>query len=61
MGRTESNGQVVPGSVRTQLGTLRLGYSYRFSKNTLLNVSVGASLTSDTPDVSLAMCLPITF
>ncbi|MBA3056395.1 MAG: acetate kinase [Gammaproteobacteria bacterium] len=61
VGRTKTNGQVVPGSVRTQLGTLLLGYSYRFSKNTSLSVSVGAGLTTDTPDVSLTVRLPMTF
>ncbi|MDO8447760.1 MAG: acetate kinase, partial [Rhodoferax sp.] len=61
VGRTENNGQVVPGSVRTQLGTLLLGYSYRLSPKTTLNVSVGAGLTRDTPDVSLTVRLPMNF
>ncbi|MES2878172.1 MAG: acetate kinase [Pseudomonadota bacterium] len=61
VGRTELNGQVVPGSVRTQLGTLLLGYSYRLSPKTSLNVSVGAGLTRDTPDLSLTVRLPMTF
>jgi hypothetical protein len=61
VGRTENNGVVVPGSVRTQLGTLLLGYSYRLSQKTTLNVSVGAGLTRDTPDVSLTVRLPMTF
>lgn len=61
VGRTEMNGEVVPGSVRTQLGTLLLGYSYRLSPKTSLNVSVGAGLTRDTPDVSLTVRLPMTF
>ncbi|MDD2879293.1 MAG: acetate kinase [Rhodoferax sp.] len=59
--RTRLNGEVVAGSVRTQLATLLLGYSYRFSPNTSLNVSVGAGLTRDTPDVSLTVRLPMTF
>lgn len=61
VGRTEQNGSVVTGSVRTQLGTLLLGYSYRFSPKTSLNVSVGAGLTRDTPDMSLTVRLPMTF
>ncbi|MDO8291155.1 MAG: hypothetical protein Q7T44_18230 [Parvibaculum sp.] len=61
VGRTESNGEVVPGSVRTQLATLLLGYSYRLSPKTTLNVSVGAGLTRDTPDVSLTVRLPMNF
>src|SRR5512133_3213611 len=61
VGRTRHNGEVVPGSVRTQLGTLLLGYSYRLSKTTSLSVAVGAGLTTDTPDVSLTVRLPMTF
>lgn len=61
VGTTRQNGEVVPGSVRTQLGTLLLGYSYRLSQKTSLNVSVGAGLTRDTPDVSLTVRLPMTF
>jgi len=61
VGRTESNGSVVKGSVRTQLGTLLLGYAYRLSPKTTLNVSVGAGLTRDTPDVSLTVRLPVSF
>jgi hypothetical protein len=61
VGRTESNGEVVKGSVRTQLGTLLLGFAYRLSAKTTLNVSVGAGLTRDTPDVSLTVRLPMSF
>lgn len=59
--RTRQNGEVVAGSVNTQLGTLLLGYSYRLSNQTTLNLSVGAGLTTDTPDVSVTVRLPITF
>jgi hypothetical protein len=59
--RTRQNGVPVPGSVRVQLGTLLIGYSYRLSEKRTLNVSVGAGLTRDTPDVSLMLRLPITF
>ncbi len=56
--RTRQNGVAVPGSVRTQLGTLLLGYSYRLSDKRSIYVSVGAGLTRDTPDVSLTVRLP---
>jgi len=59
--RTYQAGQPVPGSVRTQLGTLLLGFSYRISEQRTLSVSVGAGLTRDTPDVSLMVRLPLTF
>jgi hypothetical protein len=59
--RTKQGGVPLPGSVRTQLGTLLLGYSYRLSEKRTLNVAVGAGLTRDTPDVSLTIRIPTSF
>lgn len=59
--RTYQAGQPVSGSVRTQLGTLLLGFSYRVNEHRTINVSVGAGLTRDTPDVSLMARMPLTF
>lgn len=59
--RIRQNGAPVPGSVRTQLGTLLVGYSYQLSEKRTLNVSIGAGLTRDMPDVSLTICLPLNF
>lgn len=56
--RTRQNGTPSPGSVRTQLGTLLVGFSYRLSPKRTVNVSVGAGLTRDTPDVSLLLRIP---
>jgi hypothetical protein len=61
IGRTRQGGVPAPGSVRTQLGTLLLGFSYRLNAKRTLNVSVGAGLTRDTPDVSLTVRMPVTF
>ena len=61
IGRTRQAGVPVAGSVRTQLGTLLVGFSYRISERRSLNVSVGAGLTRDTPDVTLTVRLPTTF
>jgi hypothetical protein len=61
VGRTRQGGQVVPGSVRMQLGTLLLGYSYRLTPLRTVSVSVGAGLTRDTPDVTLMMRMPFNF
>ena len=58
--RTRQNGQVVPGSVRTQLGTIMIGFSYRLNDKRSVNVSVGGGITRDTPDVSLTVRVPIT-
>ncbi|MFC0253767.1 PspA/IM30 family protein [Massilia consociata] len=59
--RLRQNGRPVPGAVRTQLGTLLLGYSYRFNEKRSLSVAVGAGVTRDTPDVSLTVRMPFTF
>ncbi|MFD2365831.1 hypothetical protein [Pseudoduganella sp. GCM10020061] len=61
VGRTKQGGVNVPGSVRTQLGTLLLGLSYRVSEKRTVNLSVGAGVTRDTPDVALTLRLPMTF
>lgn len=58
---TKQNGQTIPGSVRITQGTLLVGYSYRFNKRYTLNLSVGAGLTRDTPDLTVTVRLPITF
>lgn len=56
--RTRQNGQALPGSVRLQLGTLVLGYSHRLNDKRSLNVSIGAGLTRDTPDLTLTVRMP---
>jgi len=61
IGRTKQDGETVPGSVRTQLGTLLMGFSYRLNPKRTLNVTVGAGLTRDTPDVSLSVRMPMSF
>lgn len=61
VGRTKQNGQVVAGSVRTQLASLLMGYSYRYNDKTSFNVSVGAGLTRDTPDLSISFRMPRSF
>jgi hypothetical protein len=57
----KQNGTSAADSVRVQLGTLLLGYSYRISNQQTLSVSLGAGLTRDTPDVSLTVRMPVTF
>ena len=61
VGKTKVQGQPVSESIRIQLGTLLLGYSYRLSDKRSLNVSVGAGVTRDTPDVTLTVRVPVTF
>ncbi len=61
VGRTKQNGVAVPGSVRTQLATMLLGYSYRYNPKTTVSLSVGAGLTRDTPDLTLTARIPFSF
>ena len=61
VGRTKQRGIPVPGSVRTQLGTLLIGYSYRLTDKKTLSVAVGAGLTRDTPDVTLMLRVPMSY
>lgn len=61
IGKTKRDGMPWPGSVRTQLASLLLGYSYRISPSTTLNVSASSGLTPDTPNLTLMVRLPITF
>jgi hypothetical protein len=56
--RTRQNGTPVLGSVRTQLASLLIGYSYRQSKDTTFNLSVSAGLTQDTPDLTVSIRIP---
>lgn len=58
---TKENGVRVPGSVRLELGTLVLGYSLRLTPATTVNLSVGAGLTRDTPDLTLTLRVPFLF
>lgn len=61
VGRTRQNGEPVASSVRTQLASLLLGYSYRYSDKTSYSVTVGAGLTRDTPDLTVNLRIPISF
>jgi hypothetical protein len=56
--RTKQNGTPVAASVRTQLASLLLGYSYRYSSKATVNVAVSAGLTQDTPDLSISLRIP---
>lgn len=57
---TKVNGQIPAGNVRLQLGTLLLGFSHRLSEKQTVSFSLGAGLTSDTPNVTLTFRLPMT-
>lgn len=59
--KTKQNGEEVAGAVRTTLGTLLLGGTYRFSDRMSLNVALGVGVTRDTPDMTFTARLPISF
>jgi len=59
--QTQQNGIEVPGAVRTTLGNLLLGVSYRYNQYSTLNLSVGVGVTRDTPDVSFTLRAPSLF
>ena len=61
VGRTRQNGVPLATSVRTQLATLLMGYSYRYTDKTTFSVTVGAGLTRDTPDLTLNLRIPMSF
>jgi hypothetical protein len=56
--RTKQNGVPVVTSVRTQLASLLLGYSYRYNPKTTFNVAVSAGLTQDSPDLTISLRIP---
>ena len=59
--KTKVNGQTANESLAVQLATLQAGFSYRLSKRTNLNLSIGAGLTDDTPDTTVTLRVPIRF
>ena len=61
VGKTKVNGISAADSVRVTLATLNIGYSYRLTDKRSLNLSLGAGLTRDTPDVTLTVRVPTTF
>ncbi|EKE17834.1 MAG: hypothetical protein ACD_10C00250G0003 [uncultured bacterium] len=61
VGKTKINSALAINAVRTQLGTLLIGYSQRLNSSSSLNLSVGVGVTRDTPDVTLGLRLPVSF
>ncbi|WP_119718204.1 acetate kinase [Cognatilysobacter tabacisoli] len=55
VGETKQNGVDSPGSVRTTLGTLLLGGTYRLGPKSYLNLALGVGATRDAQDSSLTL------
>jgi hypothetical protein len=60
VGRTSQNGDALPGSARSTLGSLLIGGSYRFNDKETLNVTLGVGVTRDMPDTTITVRVPIT-
>lgn len=61
VGRVKTNGQLLQETMITQVGSLLIGYSYRYSDKTSFSLSLGAGLTQAAPDVQLTLRVPIAF
>ncbi|WP_243050148.1 acetate kinase [Dyella sp. RRB7] len=61
VGITKQNNQTVPGSVKTVLGTLLIGGSWRLSDKRTLNFTLGVGVTRDTPDATVTIRVPMMF
>jgi hypothetical protein len=55
------NGQDVPLSQRFHIGRILFGYSYQLSRRANFNLTLGAGITDDAPDVTITARLPILF
>lgn len=54
-------GDTVPLSQRFHVGRLLFGYSYQLTRRANFNLTLGAGITDDAPDVTLTARLPIVF
>jgi hypothetical protein len=61
VGRVTVNDQLLEGTLISQVGTLLIGYSYKYNDKTSINVSLGAGLTQAAPDVQIGIRVPFNF
>lgn len=59
--KTLIDGSAPPGAITNQLGTLLLGWSYRYAPSQSLNMTLGVGVTRDTPDIQLTLRQPFMF
>lgn len=55
------NGQDMPGTLTTELGTLLFGYAYQLNPTTNVNLTLGVGVTRYAPNVQLTLRVPMTF
>ena len=61
LGKPKRNGNEIPGSIITQVGSLLIGCSYKLTDKTTANFSLGAGLTPTASNVQLTLRLPTSF
>ena len=59
--QTKVNGVTPAGELTTQIGTFLLGFSYKLTPKTNMNLSMGIGVTKDAPDIQLTLRFPTTF
>ncbi|MEE9927355.1 hypothetical protein [Microvirgula aerodenitrificans] len=59
--KSKVNGQTPEDAYTAQIGMLQLGYAYRLTKATAVNLTLGVGVTRDSPDVQLTLRAPISF
>ncbi|MGZ4955819.1 MAG: transporter, partial [Methylobacter sp.] len=57
---SQINGTKIQGST-LDIGQLLVGYSFKYSKRTTFNLSLGVGTTTDSQDVTLNFRMPMTF
>jgi hypothetical protein len=60
-GKTKVNGETPAGELSVQIGSLQMGYAYRLTNKTNLNLSLGIGATKDAPDIQINLRLPTMF
>jgi hypothetical protein len=60
VGKTEQEGNKITGS-DTAIGNLLIGYSYRLTDATAVNLNLAVGATEDAPDVRLTLRIPFMF
>jgi hypothetical protein len=60
-GKTKVNGAVPAGELTTQIGTFLLGYSFKLTPKTNMNLSMGIGVTKEAPDIQLTLRFPTSF
>lgn len=61
VGKTKIESQTASLSQRVHLGTLLIGYSYRYAPNRNINLSLGMGATRDAADAQITLRMPYSF